>query len=168
MKISYRQGVFETNSSSVHTFSIKPSGDIKDLMKIPSLTLRGGEFGWGPDKIEGWQEKAEYLVQLADSLDDKDLLEQITEVLHECGIEEVIFKPEGYVDHANDKDELVDLLKENKEYVKDFIFGKGFILIDNDENYPGYQDAWEENGLSTAPNSYGSKDLIRNKFTFSC
>ena len=62
MKIQIRRGVFETNSSSVHSISI-----IKDNFKgsLPSqFTINcDGEFGWEVKTYDDTESKAAYLYQ---------------------------------------------------------------------------------------------------------
>lgn len=62
MKIQIRRGVFETNSSSVHTISI--SKNTVKSTKGKSVTFcTGGTFGWGPDLVAGVSSRAQYLWQ---------------------------------------------------------------------------------------------------------
>ena len=59
--IKIRYGMFETNSSSVHSIVIDVSGTshvVEDCMKV-----YGGEYGWGHDVLDTPQERACYLWQ---------------------------------------------------------------------------------------------------------
>lgn len=50
MKQQSRNGVFETNSSSIHTISIYNNDDYKENMKNATRVWFGsGEYGWGED-----------------------------------------------------------------------------------------------------------------------
>ena len=53
-----RKGIFETNSSSVHTLVIA-----HDNPEIPitKLYFSLGEFGWGPELLNSVEERASYL-----------------------------------------------------------------------------------------------------------
>lgn len=57
-----RKGIFETNSSSVHTLCISKRNDLK----IPNSFKfeRGGEFGWSYDTYDDSMSKGDYLYQL--------------------------------------------------------------------------------------------------------
>ena len=62
MKIQIRRGVFETNSSSVHTISISKN-TVKSARGKSVRFGTGGEFGWGPDLVAGVSSRAQYLWQ---------------------------------------------------------------------------------------------------------
>lgn len=70
MIFSIRSGVFETNSSSMHSASLNYSDFndqfIKNLVVDYGLsdTIELGidDYGWGPDELDSWLEKADYLM----------------------------------------------------------------------------------------------------------
>lgn len=62
MKTQIRRGVFETNSSSVHTISISKN-TVKSARGKSVRFGTGGEFGWGPDLVAGVSSRAQYLWQ---------------------------------------------------------------------------------------------------------
>lgn len=64
MNKQVRQGVFETNSSSVHTISISNSDDYKQTLAEFSGKVVGftsGEFGWEHEEYTSLDKKASYL-----------------------------------------------------------------------------------------------------------
>lgn len=68
MLIKVRYGVFETNSSSVHTLSIpltrgaiNPEETKKWYGNGKPLKIQFGEFGWGPDVLRSLEDKLSYI-----------------------------------------------------------------------------------------------------------
>ena len=62
MKTQIRRGVFETNSSSVHSISIIKD-DFKSSLPTQFTIACDGEFGWEVDIYESPEDKAAYLYQ---------------------------------------------------------------------------------------------------------
>ena len=62
MKVQIRRGVFETNSSSVHSISITKN-DFKGSLPKQFTIDNGGEFGWETCIYDGPSNKAAYLYQ---------------------------------------------------------------------------------------------------------
>ena len=62
MKTQIRRGVFETNSSSVHSISIIKD-DFKSSLPTQFTIDCDGEFGWEADIYESPEDKAAYLYQ---------------------------------------------------------------------------------------------------------
>jgi hypothetical protein len=60
-----RQGVFETNSSSSHSVSIRKGNLNPSELKVNSLdgkvSVNFGSFGWGPERLTEQHEKLSYL-----------------------------------------------------------------------------------------------------------
>lgn len=70
MKKQTRKGVFETNSSSVHTITISKNGYDKSI--IPEvLVFIFGEFGWEVNKLSSVYEKASYLYTALNDVEDR-------------------------------------------------------------------------------------------------
>ena len=62
MKTQIRRGVFETNSSSVHSISITKDG-FNDSLPSKFTIAHNGEFGWEVDYYDSPMDKAAYLYQ---------------------------------------------------------------------------------------------------------
>lgn len=142
MATKTRLGVFETNSSSCHTFQFsnvdvrnheKPSGPVY----VPGT----GHYDWGPDAVRGWEEKADYFAILFRAYHDKlALLKKVLE--EELGVEVFLNEAKdapagnGRIDHQSMLFEL--LYRENpcdwdEGKLKDFIFNNNcWIEISND------------------------------------
>ena len=101
MKKQIRTGVFETNSSSVHTISISRSDEYKSVLEKMSgegIAFTSGEFGWVYDVYSSTRDKACYLWTgiIVSGCFTKDQVEKIKEniksVLNKYGITP-IFEP---------------------------------------------------------------------------
>ena len=148
MKIAIRKGVFETNSSSVHSICISKE-PIKDLNFPEKLFFRHGEFGWSDIYYRTPEEKAAYLYQaiLAHPNVDKkwDSVEKrkdrLFQMLSEAGISIDFEAPKidewgfeyGYIDHVSDLGDFVDKLLKNKKRLLNFLFSyKSYVHTGND------------------------------------
>lgn len=150
--IKIRKGIFETNSSSMHSFVLNKKGkwsvdraSFEPHIKKSVLTIdMDGEYGWGPDIITDQYERACY-VAVSSKWDD-DGLDSLADLLKsELNVEEVKFagkknedgEYEGYIDHQS-----YGLVSEVGS-IRDFIFGDGTLYIDND-NGCNFEDEYEE------------------------
>ena len=97
MKIQIRRGVFETNSSSVHTLTItKNSNNLKFPKK---LIFDSGNYGWEHARLTTPEEKASYLwegiISVFPDYKNKNLTEynkaiaSITKILKSVGVKAV-------------------------------------------------------------------------------
>jgi hypothetical protein len=133
MKKLIRTGVFETNSSSCHSVSIADSTKqfVLDAIypdKDGIVRLTGGNYGRYFYKTNEAFEKANYAAQELGSC--QTLIELIKE--HTGAYDVLIDNSEGYIDH-----ESVGLVKEDKEFLKNFIFNKNsWLFLAHDEATP--------------------------------
>lgn len=134
MLIKIRQGIFETNSSSSHSFSM-PDKTINVNQIIPlddyiELTLGIGEFGWGYESYHGWMTKADYLGVEADEREQEMIIKAIKTKYPKAKIK---FKQTGYIDHQSSGHVWSQLTNVNEVFT--FIFSPHAVLyIDNDNN----------------------------------
>lgn len=150
--IKIRKGIFETNSSSMHSFVLNKKGkwsvdrdSFEPHIKKGVLSINmDGEYGWGPDIITDQYERACYVA--VNSKWDDDKLDSLADLLKsELNVDEVVFDGEkdddgdfqGYIDHQSS--DLVSVVGS----IRDFIFGDGTLYIDND-NGCNYEDEYEE------------------------
>ena len=61
MKVQIRQGIFETNSSSVHAISITKNKPNAEYAKYTTCEFHVGEFGWEHVRYYDFNAKASYL-----------------------------------------------------------------------------------------------------------
>ena len=162
MKIQIRQGVFETNSSSVHTISITCGVNaIPDSVRF-SL---GGEFGWSPEVHSDVHSKASYLyLAMVENLTNSDsknfdemlegvnqYKEYVEEVLKAAGVKEIEWEElslrggsyglyidtPGYIDHGY---ELGNWLNDLRK--PDLLLA--FLFCENSAVYTGNDNCDEE------------------------
>lgn len=156
--IKVRHDIFETNSSSSHSFVFrrylpedkKKYADniesIKNLVnkKTKSIFIDGEkcEFGWGFDMLSTPCEKLEYcLVAYHDSTDkDKVVLDELRKVIDVKNIrwkkhkEDCYAYDHGYIDHQS-LGMLQGFIKKYNISLVDFIFDSRYVIfIDNDNS----------------------------------
>lgn len=131
-----RIGVFETNSSSMHSLSLGKTKkrvcvvDTKE--EIEKIVIGVGEYHWGPEKLTTWLEKADYLAVEASEEDEQGAL--LLEAL-KIGFPNMSFqlpseKERGSIDHESVGTIWSEL--ETLEDVYNVIFGDAVINVDND------------------------------------
>ena len=152
MKRQVRYGVFETNSSSCHSISIR------DLE--PTLLIEFGEFGWGYEEYNDMLTKLKYILTMAaetniywktkeefleteDFIKINDLIK--TETPYRGGIEfndsqfpgEQYNRINGYIDHQSYEGykNIQDFLDDYGVTLYDFIFNPEVVLIIDNDNH---------------------------------
>lgn len=124
-----RAGVFETNSSSTHSITISNDTVLNDTITPDSegvVRLSGGEFGWDYFDSNEAIVKANYAAQALGD-DCENLIEVIRE---QTGAEFVLIDTsKGYIDHQS-----VGLVRDDKEWLRQFIFSKGSYLYGGNDN----------------------------------
>lgn len=144
MVFNIRLGIFETNSSSMHSLSLgNPALRKVDASNRETITLGIGEYGWGPEELTEWLEKADYLA-VDGSNSDRVLLESV--IKSKFPNIAINFKIDGYLDHESVQviwREINDSVN-REEFLYDVLFGKASIFIDNDNREPDYSD-WDNN-----------------------
>lgn len=138
-----RASVFETNSSSSHSLVfIEIENEIKTIQEDENEYILGtGEYGWGPETLTEWLEKADYFAieALNDEMKEELLINVLLEV-YPNAIFKLIDKESdedcGYIDHQS-RGEVWDevLASENPaKKLKEIIFGDSIIEVDNDDH----------------------------------
>lgn len=161
MTVKIRKGVFETNSSSVHSICI--SGDDRYEIETPdyegTAIVEGGEYGWGYETLHGMSEKLSYVftsIQYYDhdlerNIIDPDrvmespLFQKLAKVVKDyTGLTLMPrlfndqYSPMGYIDHQS-----IDLMDEYWKapeimfdgMMRELLFNhKIYIEIDNDNH----------------------------------
>jgi len=132
MTIKVRTGIFETNSSSMHSLSFDNSKFNLQVNKdLKELDLGIGEYGWGYEELKEPLEKMDYLA--IEAFDDENkkgmLLEAIKKVYPNLKIN---FHNDGYIDHQSINEIWEDL--NNVTDIYEVIFSNSAIIIDNDNH----------------------------------
>ena len=146
-----RANIFETNSSSTHSFVLRdknPDYIIPVINNIKTYKISCGEYGWGYEKLTSWQERAEYLAtyavtcggpeaiakfekEMSDYLKVPVKIAMPREISYDDG-ESYSYKEyeNDYIDHQS-----VDYAAKMFEDIKTTVFSKnGMIEIDNDNH----------------------------------
>ena len=146
MKIQVRKGLFETNSSSVHSIVIGNNGE--DIHKGLPTTLEfyGGEFGWEHEVYTDTDSKASYLytsiVNCRSYIDVEDTLKRIKQILEKWNVKAVFeeldenndFRGFCYVDHACNNIELINELTTNEDLLMNYLFSSGSSVETGNDN----------------------------------
>jgi len=137
MKLKIRAGLFETNSSSMHSLSFNNSKfNTYVNEELNELDLGIGEYGWGYQELKEPLEKMDYLA--IEAFDEGDKKRRLLEAIHRLYPHITInFHDDGYIDHQS-----MDKIWSELDTVDDIykvIFGKSKIIIDNDNgDYYGF------------------------------
>lgn len=144
--IQVRNGIFETNSSSVHAISIYT----KLPKTIPDhIDLHCGEYGWEMDTYP----LPDYIFTACACLDRAD---ELADMLDKIGVTYTMIPSlrmierehseggylpckHGYIDHAHDLHSLLDILFSDEELFKCAMFNPASQVEtgnDNSEEYP--------------------------------
>lgn len=136
MKKITRRKVFETNSSSAHSLSVRTRAD----EKVPSsghFVIEENYFGWTGKTVITFEDKLSYLYALSVEMgmSSEEFLEKMSDILpSEVSLElPVIPKEEIYyrvgIDHQS-----VDLLEYEGVSWEDFIYNHYMVTIDHDNH----------------------------------
>jgi hypothetical protein len=150
-----RRGIFETNSSSIHSITIanNESDDFKNYLP-EKLVFDVGEFGWEFDRYNDTNTKANYLYTgLFYHKKKEEYLNKIKETLEKWGVEVVYpevnvapgtygpitlingYQKFFYIDHSCLLDDFIDQVCNDEELLMNYLFSpESFIATGNDNN----------------------------------
>lgn len=141
-----RDSVFETNSSSAHTFSItnERKFDPKDYPRI--RVLGDGEYGWYGDDVDSPDDHLEYAIVAGNyCFPDGGVQERLPAIKDYFESQGVILdfdfegEPSGYIDHQSapgqdeDSRRIGNMLDDPAELF-DFVFSASVITMGNDND----------------------------------
>lgn len=162
MKVSIRQNVFETNSSSVHSICISKK-PIKEITK-GEIHFFLGEFGWEFDKVN----KYDYLYT-AIMLSDKHetYMNKLRAVLEEYNVKYIFERPRysgsgdyayldnGSIDHSWDTEEFLEAIFSDVDMLLRYLFNDDSAVYTGNDNsdgfwryetaYQGFRTAYDDN-----------------------
>lgn len=145
-KIKIRKGVFETNSSSMH--SICFSGENNFTEYDSPIYVEFGEFGWGYDELNTAQEKLSYVLTYISEcysyeVEDFQSIKYyiwLNEMVKDYTGFSIVFneKERGFIDHQS-MDTISDHWSEEeyefKNKMKDLIFNRAYVIIIDHDNH---------------------------------
>ena len=165
MKRVIRNNVFETNSSSMHSFTI---GKKRDESLVPNdglIYLEPGDFGWEIEDYYDPRSRACYVLTYATSNNDLERFDKLEEAfcshIPTCTGIKIIFTPccekitqgeyisesscphcnidlydkKGYIDHQSTEDGQLDVIFSSTDTLIDFIFSSDSTLHTDNDNY---------------------------------
>lgn len=158
--IQVRNGVFETNSSSVHAMIISDK-----KVKPGSVVHFGiGEFGWEKEIYNTVDEKATYFYTAACSCHGsvvKNMIEKLLEPYGvKCEFAETIFDEyglrDGYIDHGYETADFVDALLADPDMLIRYLFSSNSFVVTSNDN------EWDDSFIENATNvSYPHTQFVK-------
>lgn len=139
-KMTIRNNVFETNSSSTHSMCIVHDNlDAKQLKKIQkNVVFKAEYFGWENNFINSVEGKASYLFSIASTIspsEREDFKNRVFEWLGEIGVEATfIDSNDSYlVDHYDGALDFYNYVMHTKNHLIRYLFSdKSFVITGND------------------------------------
>ena len=148
-----RNGVFETNSSSMHSIAISK----EPVINLPStIHFRLGEFGWEFDEVNPADYLYTAIMIIYDKKDRDNKLNKLKSVLDSCGIKYEFEAPKfdsdgqiynGYIDHSEDLGTFIETVLSNKDMLMRLLSGDSHVFTGNDNSdaeEQAYVKRWEE------------------------
>lgn len=137
-KISIRNGVFETNSSSVHSICISKA-PVSPNNKTIGFYLN--EYGWENESYNA----ADYLytaMVLSDEYRDTNCIEHLKNVLDKYGVHYTMENPDSdsyyYIDHFCEVYDFVDSVMADETLLLRTVFGDSVVYTGNDNEDARY------------------------------
>lgn len=141
-----RQSVFETNSSSCHSFSITNERKF-DPAKYPRIVVRGsGEYGWGGDDVDNPDAFLDYAIVAGKyCFPDGGVQERLPAIKDYFERHGVLLdidfegEPSGYIDHqsapaADEDSERIGNMLDDPAELFNFVFSGSVIKLLNDND----------------------------------
>lgn len=145
-----REAVFETNSSSTHSLSIKGGGYTPDPPFLRrDVELTAGEFGWGPERHTDTRTKASYILTAIMNMNPEedegregylDMLRRVILVQARSLTLKGCTPPDsyggtgwGHIDHQSEDVAFEALASETA--LRDFLFNPASVLIIDHDNH---------------------------------
>ena len=137
MKKQIRRCVFETNSSSAHSLSLRPNPHTQLVPSNGYFKIKAKYFGWTGYDVSSFEDKLAYLYALSieKCMSSEEFLEKIKSILPSDVIVELpeLSKDDYWftvgIDHQSS-----GLLEEECVTWEDFLFNNYYITIDHDNH----------------------------------
>ena len=132
-KTVIRNGMFETNSSSVHSICIskKPVGNVKGK----KIAFYLGEYGWENSTVD----TPDYLyTAIMCQNNSEELLDKLKSILDKYEID-YTFQPEDKakwygIDHGCETDEFVNAVLDNEDLLLRYLFDNESVIYTGNDN----------------------------------
>ena len=152
--IQIRNGVFETNSSSTHSIVLADKNVEPGLF----IDFSMGEFGWRFEKLTTPDEKASYLYTAACCLYNRDMYQDLYEILVKYGVSCTCSVPakkdekygwidNGWVDHVEGLNRFVDRMLTHEHALIRYLFSDQSFIVTGNDNCDEDQYEWMQKQL---------------------
>ena len=151
--VKIRKGMFETNSSSTHTIIVTNQNCEPGAI----VDFRIGEFGWEFRRLDTIDEKASYLYTMGCYIYDRDIYQDLYEILCKYGVKCTCTEPaefdkksgwlvNGYVDHGgvDDSKQFVDDMLSHEKLLIRYLFSPESFVITGNDNCSNKDYDWKE------------------------
>lgn len=167
-----RTGVFETNSSSVHSICI--ANDMPDMDKWRGTVLRvkGDDYGWSMEELADPESRMSYMyTAFMSQFTFEEVQNRLTEVFREYDIEldfeEPRYRHSKYsgidyydcnIDHAYELADFIQATWNDSSTMLSFVFGeKSFVHTGDDNTYwDEYPEHWYDEAEGTTKYEKGN------------
>lgn len=150
MKLSIRQGVFETNSSSVHTICISKNPDLTIVKKIDFYL---GEYGWEFGEANKYNylytaimisdKREEYLGKLKAILEKYKVKYTFEQPKYGSWISNVTgekhyYLDNGHIDHDYELKDFLEGIFEEEDFLLRYLFNDDSTVYTGNDNSDGF------------------------------
>lgn len=160
---------FETNSSSSHSLTLGNKNTTEDLSpyKNTEIISLGGSYGWGPDVLDEFKTKLDYICQA--SRFNPCLFEIARDLVKTRLNSELVFtddEDENYIDHESvnilncDEEELEKLLFMSDSYIYVLNDNTNYFTKDGEIVYLDDNDTYKYRKLKQNESAYGRLQLV--------
>ena len=149
MKITIRNGVFETNSSSTHSIAVSK----KKVTNFPeSIEFYQGEYGWEHDRYS----LPSYLyTAICESNKKDEYIDKLKKVLDKHNIKYSFDDSwQGYIDHEYELSDFLEAIFSDEDLLLRVLFGDSVVYTGNDN--VGYSEYDYERCLVARKEVYDS------------
>ena len=170
--LQIRKGCFETNSSSTHAIIVSEEEELDTPWFDVNFAI--GNFGWEIDILHTIDDKASYLYTAACIIKQKDVFNDLKNILAPCGIE--CYSTErarfhktdrgyewldnGDIDHAELED-FVDYIFESPEHLIRYLFDDRSYVVTSNDNCDEYTYDWFNAECTNKPETYKHKTFYK-------
>ena len=137
MKKTIRRCVFETNSSSAHSLSLRPNPHSQLVPSNGYFKIREEYFGWTGNEVSSFEDKLAYLYALSieKEMTSGEFLEEMKNILPSGVTLELPDIPKDEIWYRIGIDhESSDLLEVEEVTWEEFLFNNYYITIDHDNH----------------------------------
>lgn len=164
-----RSGVFETNSSSMHSIAISK----EPVINLPdTIYFCLGEFGWEFDEVDPVGYLYTAIMTIYDKKNRDNKLNKLKSILDSRGIKYEFEAPKfdsygwlknGYIDHSDELSTFIETVLSDEDMLMRLLFGNSYVFTGNDNSDPEEQAYIERWNSTIEEYDYETKKTIIRK-----